>query len=56
MLRVLLATLFTLTSIVFSHAEEQAPAKIVLAVFWNIAWFPGGIPEATSLEVVSQLT
>jgi len=56
MLRVLLATLFALTSIVCSHAEEQAPAKIVRAVFWNIAWFPGGSPEATSREVVSQIT
>jgi len=34
---------------------EDGATKSVRAVFWNIAWFPGGEPEASAPQAVDQI-
>ncbi|MEI8309383.1 MAG: hypothetical protein WCH98_01370 [Verrucomicrobiota bacterium] len=49
----ILVLLSIVVSALSSRAEET---KNVRVVFWNMEWFPGGSPTATSREVVAQIT
>lgn len=52
--------LFLGLAILLSHclvagAEEPSSSKIVRVAFWNLEWFPGKRPKATTTEVVDQI-
>jgi endonuclease/exonuclease/phosphatase family metal-dependent hydrolase len=40
------------TTAISSHAEATKSLRVV---FWNMEWFPGGSPTATSADVVAQI-
>lgn len=52
-IRFLAVGFLLISSLCWSSAEES---KNVRLVFWNLEWFPGGRPEATTTEVVEQIT
>ncbi len=49
----ILVLLAFVSSAISSRAEDTKNLRVV---FWNMEWFPGGSPTATSTEVVAQIT
>ncbi len=53
--RILAAALFLALTPVCATAAEEAGAKPIRIVFWNLEWFPGGSPQATTTEAAAQI-
>ena len=50
------ATFVLLSLVCFTFSSRAEETKSLRVVFWNLEWFPGGSPTATSEEVVAQIT
>jgi hypothetical protein len=55
MLRILAAVLLLALTPVRAIGAESDGTKPVRLVFWNLEWFPGGRPQATTTEAAAQI-